>query len=168
MMRSYPESKGRRAAFSLIEIMVVIGIFGLVLAMGAPSFIRMKRGEPMRQTLAEIREAFANARARAILGGQTTAVLFQPAEGTFSVDGASDSKAGKMPGSGLSGRIDESLIVEMLDINLMEFREAESARVRFYPNGTTDEFTLVLHGKSEWRKLTLDPVTGMTAVGDVR
>jgi prepilin-type N-terminal cleavage/methylation domain-containing protein len=156
------------AAFSLIEIMVVIGIFGIVLAMGAPTFFRMKRGEPMRQTVAEVREVCANARARAILGGQATAVVFHPLDGTFAVDGASDSKVGKMPGSGLSGRIDETLGVEMLDVNLVEFREAEVARVRFFPNGTADEFTLILHGRSDWSKLTLDPTTGLITMGDVR
>lgn len=156
------------AAFSLIEIMVVIGILGIVLAMGAPTFLRMKRGEPMRQTVAEVREVCANARARAILGGQPVAVVFHPLDGTFAVDGAGGSEVGRMPGSGLTGRIDETLGVEMLDVNLVEFREAEVARVRFFPNGTADEFTLILHGQAGWSKLTLDPTTGLITVGDVR
>lgn len=167
-MKGFVRHPRSRAAFSLIEIMVVIGILGVVLAMAAPSFIRMNRGEPMRQAVAELKEACANARARAIFGGQPVAVVFQPLEGTFAVDGASGSAAGKMPGSGLSGRIDESLSVEMLDVNLVEFRTEESARVRFFPNGTSDEFTLVLHGNSEWVKVTIDPTTGFLTVGDVR
>jgi prepilin-type N-terminal cleavage/methylation domain-containing protein len=157
-----------RAAFSLIEIMVVVGILGVVFAMGAPTFIRMKRGEPLRQSLAELKETFANARARAIFSGQPVAVVFQPLEGTFGVDGAADSSAGRMPGSGLSGRIDESLSVEMLDVNLVEFRTEEAARVRFFPNGTSDEFTLVLHGNANWVKVTLDPTTGFVTVGGVQ
>lgn len=66
-----PLRPARRAAFTLIEIMVVVGIFAVVLGMSAPAFFRAKRDEPMRQTVAELVEVCANARARAILGGQT-------------------------------------------------------------------------------------------------
>jgi hypothetical protein len=37
--------------------------------------------------------------------------------------------------------------------------------LKFYPNGTCDEFTLVLHGENdEWRKITLEVVTGLPDV----
>jgi prepilin-type N-terminal cleavage/methylation domain-containing protein len=61
-----------------------------------------------------------------------------------------------------SGRIAERIIIEMLDVNFFELKDAEAARVRFYPNGTSDEFTIVLHGENEqWRKITLEVVTGL-------
>jgi len=157
----------RRAAFTLIEIMVVVGIFAVVLGMSAPAFFRAKRGEPMRQTCAELVEVCANARARAILGGQTAGVVFRPGDRSFSVEGAADSNAGKLPGSGLSGAIPEELGLEMLDVNLAEYREAESVRVRFFANGTADELTVVLSGRAGWQKITVDPITGFAKVGPV-
>lgn len=157
-----------RAGFTLIEIMVVIGIFAVVLAMGAPQFIRLARGEPMRETVAGLIEVCANARARAIFSGQTTSVVFRPGDRAFAVDGAEDSAAGRMPGSGLSGTIHMELGLEMLDVNLAEYREAEAVRVRFFPNGTADELTLVLSGRDQWRKVTVDPVTGFAKAGPVQ
>ncbi|HZO84817.1 MAG TPA: GspH/FimT family pseudopilin [Verrucomicrobiae bacterium] len=66
-------------------------------------------------------------------------------------------------GSGVfSGRIAEKILIEMLDVNFFEYKDAEVARVRFYPNGTSDEFTIVLRGENEqWRKITLEVVTGL-------
>lgn len=163
-----PFRPARRAGFTLIEIMVVVGIFAVVLGMSAPAFFRAKRGEPMRLTCAEIVEVCSNARARAILGGQTAGVVFRPGDRTFAVDGAADSNAGKLPGSGLAGVIREELGLEMLDVNLAEYRDAESVRVRFFPNGTADELTLVLSGRGEWQKITVDPITGFAKVGPVQ
>jgi hypothetical protein len=106
---------------------------------------------------------FANARAQAIIQGKTVKVVFRPQEGTFAVEG------GGAGGVGTSGVIEDSLGIEMLDVNLIEFRDADSAAVRFFQNGTTDEFTLILHSdRNEWRKLSLESTTGLVTVGDVR
>ena len=55
----------------------------------------------------------------------------------------------------------EEIGIEELAINFQLLKEAEAVAVRFQPNGTSDEFTVVLrslHG--ELRKISLDPVTG--------
>jgi hypothetical protein len=73
------------------------------------------------------------------------------------------------PGVGQSAVIPEDIMIEMLDINLSEYRESEWARVRFYPNGTSDELTLVLRSsRNEWKKVTLEVTTGLASVDDVR
>ena len=70
---------------------------------------------------------------------------------------------------GLNGVIPEDVTIEMLDINLLEYNQSEYARVRFYPNGTCDELTLVLRSdQGEWRKITLEVTTGLAMQGDVR
>ena len=157
----------RGAAFTLMEIMLVVGILAIVMAMGAPSFISAVRKEPMRKALLGVKDACDNARAQAILQGKTVRLVFHPLEGTFAVEGAAAAAQGQ--GTGMSGSIADSIIIEMLDVNLMEFRDAEQAPVRFFANGTTDEFTLILHSdRNEWRKLTLESTTGLIMVGDVR
>jgi hypothetical protein len=55
----------------------------------------------------------------------------------------------------------------MLDINKWkhDFRDDELARVRFFPNGTSDELTLILssdHG--EQRGIVLEVTTGLASV----
>jgi hypothetical protein len=41
------------------------------------------------------------------------------------------------------------------------------ARVHFFPNGTCDELTLVLHSSDEWEKITLEFSTALASVGPV-
>ncbi|MBW8863356.1 MAG: hypothetical protein JF609_00220, partial [Verrucomicrobia bacterium] len=55
----------------------------------------------------------------------------------------------------------------MLDINQQDFGASEWAKVFFYPNGTSDELTIVLHDRTEWRKITLEFSTGVPRVSDV-
>ena len=54
----------------------------------------------------------------------------------------------------------------MLDVNFRECKDDEEARVRFYPNGTCDEFTIILHSAAngESKKITLELVTAMPEV----
>jgi hypothetical protein len=53
----------------------------------------------------------------------------------------------------------------MLDVNLIEYRDADMVRVRFYPNGTCDELTIVLHSDgNEYRELSLEVTTGLISV----
>ncbi|HYT60008.1 MAG TPA: type II secretion system protein, partial [Haliangiales bacterium] len=54
-----------RRAFTLIEIMVVVGVLAIVLAMGVPPFIRMMRKDSLRQAVSDIEEACSKARAEA-------------------------------------------------------------------------------------------------------
>ena len=69
-------------------------------------------------------------------------------------------------GTGATAQIPQSVRIEMLDGNCVERKDTEEAVVRFYGNGTSDEFTLVLHGDNgEWRKISLELVTGLPDVG---
>jgi prepilin-type N-terminal cleavage/methylation domain-containing protein len=163
-MRFHPYRPMR--AFTLIEIMLVIGILAIVMAMAVPPIYRGLSKEPMRRTIVGLQDAFLDARGAAIIDGKTTAVVFHPGDGTFGLEGA---KARKRPGGEQGGKIPEEIMVEMIEINLMSFMEANAAKVRFFPDGTCDEFTLVLHStKGEWRKVTLEPTTCIMSVGDVR
>jgi prepilin-type N-terminal cleavage/methylation domain-containing protein len=174
-------------AFTLIEIMVVVGIMGIILAMGIPSIIRVLKREGMRKAVNDVVEVCSNARARAILSGQQTEVVFYPLEGRFSVGGSSSAPAAgdsggisvhapspSPAGSGLSGQLPDEITIEMLDINLLEYKESDSARIHFYPNGTSDEMTLVLHSTNEkdqkdaWQKVWLEVTTGLADWGPVQ
>jgi hypothetical protein len=81
---------------------------------------------------------------------------FRPQERTFA-------------GGKESWTLPDDVAVEMLDVNLQEFREQEDATVRFFPNGSCDEMTVILRStKNEYRKVTLEITTGLASWGNVR
>jgi len=171
-------------AFTLIELMVVVGIMAIIMAMGVPSILQIWRKEGMRKATADVVEVCSKARAQAILSGTPKDVIFYPLERRLQIgggggDGVSPRTEGESefgieppappPGSDSSALIPDDIAIEMLDINLSEYKESEWARVRFFPNGTSDELTLVLRSeRNEWRKVSLEVTTGLASVDDVR
>jgi type II secretory pathway pseudopilin PulG len=140
----------------LIEIMVVVAIMGIVLAAGVPSLYRFYQKEGFRKTVSEITDVCSATRAQAILSGRTAELIFFPGEG-------------RCAGGGRAASFGDNVTIEMLDVNLWEYREADSARVRFFPDGTSDEMTLILStDRGEFRRIQLEITTGLASVeGDV-
>ena len=56
------------------------------------------------------------------------------------------------------------MVIEMLDVNLSEYKQADEARVRFFSNGTCDEMTLIVRVGTEWRKISLELTTGLASL----
>ena len=141
-------------AFTLLEIMVVVAIIGLIFLMGIPAIREATHREAMSQAIRDMAEACKDARARAILGSKPAELRIFPHSGRIEIGDVSsapavdDASAGSAPGKsvpGFSGQLSDHLTIEKLYVNFFEFQEAEVARVRFYPNGTSDEFLMVLH-----------------------
>jgi prepilin-type N-terminal cleavage/methylation domain-containing protein len=158
-------------AFTLIELMMVVAIIGLVMAMSVPAILSVLREGPLRKAVNDTLDICNTARAQAILRGQMTLVSFHPRTEEISCSGAADSSApSRRVGQKVanSAQYDSSVDIAMLDINLMDFGASDEARVRFYPNGTCDEMTLVLHSGDQWRKITLEPTTSLASVSSVK
>jgi len=162
-------SRNTSAAFTLIEIMVVVSIMAMVMLMSIP-FVRSSfHREAFAQAMRDLEDVCTSARRKAILQGSMAEIVFRPKERTFQVSGGSPSSANAdstspapAAHSGESGRIADDLIIEMLDVNLSEYKDSDEARVRFYPNGTADELTIIISSpKGEVFKMALEATTGL-------
>jgi len=163
-------------AFTLLEIMIVVGIMGIMLTIGVPIVYKVWHRAPINQAIQDTVEVLSNARARAILHGRETDVVFHPKEGRLAIRGGGGSEAGKGPvtagfaapvGSGTSAHYSDRVLIEMLDINKLphDFRDDDEATVRFFPDGTSDELSLVLvSDQNERREITLEITTGLASV----
>jgi type II secretion system protein H len=162
---------GRRGSgFTLLELMMVVGIIGLVVAMGVPAMLSVTHEEPLRKAVNDTLEICTHARAEAILSGKITQVTFHPLTRQIQFTGSKSSAPPARAGQAAvnSTQFENGVDIAMLDINLMDFGASDVAYVRFFPNGTCDEMTFVLHAGEQWRKITLEPTTALASVGSVR
>lgn len=167
---------GLRPGFTLIEIMIVVAIMGIMLTMGVPLVYRVYHKDSMSKAIVDVQNVCSTARAHAIMQGHMVEVVFHPRANRLEIsgsDGGSSASSGSSSmnisssGSDTSAQLSDRIVFEMLDINLTECKDYESARVRFYPNGTCDELTIVLHDdKNDWRKITTEITTSLTKAED--
>jgi prepilin-type N-terminal cleavage/methylation domain-containing protein len=167
-----------RGAFTLIEIMMVVGIMALILAIGIPAFVETFNKTPLRQAVSDITEGLGNARMLAIVSGQPTEFVLHAEDGSISVNRAPQAAAGPAGGDGESVASDESasmtpfhaqlspdIIVDLVDVNGVDHMSADEVHVRFYPNGTSDEFQLVIRSvDNQYRMIQLEVVTAIASV----
>jgi prepilin-type N-terminal cleavage/methylation domain-containing protein len=168
-------SPASRAGFTLLEIMIVVGILGIVLAMGAPSFVRVLTKEPLRQAVSDVSEILAHARATAILRGLPAQARFR-GDGQLTVElipqnvnpAASATEQDEEPRPLMLRQLHPDVAVTLLEVNFNSQMEQPVARVRFHPNGTSDDFTIALEAGGGIRLVSLDPITALADVEVVR
>ena len=174
-----------RSAFTLIELMVVIGLIMIVMTIGIPRLI-YNNETPLGGSLSAVMDACAAARTKAILSGQTTKVVIDSETYSVTVGGASkkpktelesldpdtnnldslddEPKQTIQTGSSFSGKIHADVGVDFLAVNFKDMSEAERAEINFFPNGTSDEFAIGMRhitGDGVQRFVHLDSVTGL-------
>jgi hypothetical protein len=64
--------------------------------------------------------------------------------------------------------LDPDVAITLLYVNLKNRMDAEEARVKFFPNGTSDDFTIVLESSAGTRKVSLDCITALPDLEIIR
>ena len=166
MKASGGKSRGFRladaaSAFTLIEIMMVIGLIAIMFTVAIPAFARAHNQRPMKVATEKLMELLNTARAQAIVRGVTVELQMRPQEYTFTVAPVSSGGGGKMQKRGLFHfQLPDEIGIELLAVNFELLKEADLASARFYANGTCEEFTVVIRSlEGEYRKITVDPIT---------
>lgn len=164
--------------------MIVMAIIAIIMTMGVPSMMRAMEKDDLARAVTDVIEGCKTARDRAILQGMPWAFIVRE-DGQLTVEalprermgrgpegemadapqesGSSETSttASSAPYSGFPRQLGEDVMVQLIDVNFMDYMEAPAARVRFFPNGTSDEFTIVLAWKGKQRTVTVDIITGL-------
>jgi len=164
------------AAFTLIELMIVIGIMAVVMAISVPSMYRTMERDSIRRATQDVLDIFQRARTRAIMSGAPVQLVIQPQTRVFMVmpleqqDGMTDEdyvlqeveKAlrAEMNDDQPANRGEDTMLLSdrmrilFIGVNFVaDLQENDMVPVRFYPNGTSDEFTMVIVSDSNQSRL---------------
>jgi len=154
--------------------MIVVAIIGLMASMSVPSILQTFRKEGMRKAVSDIMDLCNDARTQAIFSGRPAQIDFYPSDKRIELASASTNQppaAGGSPAapptSAKSVTLPANMDIEMLDIDMIDCRAQPKASVKFNPNGTCDELTLILHAGDDWEKITLEYSTAQASVNPV-
>lgn len=160
----------------MIEILIAISIMAVFFGFGVPVFVRSLSQTGISKAVKDTVEACNQARAQAIVTGAPSELVFSPSERTLRVVPGGSRATGEMaePGSGTkisagTFTLPEGVQVEVLGVNFKEIQGEEVARIHFFPNGTSDEFTVIYRSDGgEMREVSLELVTGLTRVKNIK
>ena len=189
--RPFPRGSAGRA-FTLVELLIAMGMVAILLSVALPSVYRNWGQDSLLKAMTDVMEVCHQARARAVLGGTPMELRIRLVDRSFSIaaasvqrdveDSAPVGNAFEFRGdevvekpvhktgaaqewSDASKRLSEKIHIEGLGVNGEDWTEDEEARIRFYPDGTCDEMSLVLlSDKGERCNITLEIVTGLADV----
>ncbi|HXG46784.1 MAG TPA: prepilin-type N-terminal cleavage/methylation domain-containing protein [Methylomirabilota bacterium] len=177
------------SAFTLVELLVVMGIMALLLTISIPAIHRQLHPDSMQKAVNDVLEACSHARTTAILSASPTELVIRPHDRVFSVAAGGSGAApintlsspsvsgeewrmGDQPAGGAGGKagragsfsvtLSPAITIEGLGINGLDYTGDETAYVQFDPRGVSDEMNLILlSDRGERRQIYLEVVTGL-------
>jgi prepilin-type N-terminal cleavage/methylation domain-containing protein len=186
-------ARRKTSGFTLIEIMLVIFIMGIVMLVGVPAIYRMLNPPPLAATCTNIQNKCSMARARAIFGDSPMEVRIfvkdrrvdvvplprdeaSPATDALAQAGGGNAMKETYEMPTLDGKspkipfdLPADVSIDMVAVNFAVYTEVDFCAVRFYPNGTSDDLTLILRSTDgQYRKVTVDPITGLATIEAVQ
>ena len=166
----------QQGAFTLVELLVATAIGLVILGLAVP-VLREAQRPPITQATKDFLEACQHARSRAIMEGKTVQIAIRNAGRELTVEQAPDGVLGAANGvSSISYReaaypggtpsfareFPEEILYERIEVNTVSFLQSAATAIRFYPNGTSDQFAAVITWRrSEPRLITIDMMTAL-------
>lgn len=174
-MRARSGGRAWERAFTLLEIMIVVGIMGIVLTMGVPIVWKVFHRSDMSKAIFEMQELCRNARARAILQGVQTQLVLHGGDGGISIEGGAGSApaaatgvlspSAPAGGAPTSTHLPDGVAIFKFLVGGVDCMHMEMARVRFFPNGTCDDFVMQLvSDRAERVEISLEVTTSLADV----
>jgi len=167
--RATAGSGAGRRGFTIIEIMVTVAIIAILFGVGVPSVWRAMQKDQLTRAVRDTVEGCKAARDRAILQGVPYEFIVK-SDGSLDVAVAavaggppareSGRSTGEAPYAAFPRKLGEDIMIQLIGVNFIDLMQAEESRVRFYPNGTCDEFTVVYAWKGRQRTVKTDIITG--------
>lgn len=163
--------------------MIVISIVAIIITVGVPPFVHALRKEGMRKAVSDMVEGCSHARAQAILHGTATELIVRAEDGLITVRPLPVRGLDQAPDAGISpdsakapaaiqnfkANLPDDIAIKELDVNFEDQMEFSEAHVRFFPNGTCDEFSVILSAPNgAERQVSLDVITGLADVKVIR
>jgi Tfp pilus assembly protein FimT len=157
--------------------MIVIAIIAIVASAGVPLMTRALNKDQLAKAVNDVLEGCKLARDRAILQNRPyDFVIRSKSENEWDMNvepakikdaagaGASSATSAVKEAPSLIGdfprQFGRDVAFELIYVNLADAMTASEARVRFYPNGTADEFTVVMNAHGKSRTIKVDIITG--------
>jgi type II secretion system protein H len=176
-MRATFPGKNRRAAFTLIELMVVLIIIAIMSGMIIGEMSGTFQDALLRSSSRQLISVFNLASSRAISVNRLYRVHFDRATGYYVVDqhARGDSFVPTRDVAGSEGALDSRISIRVQDPDEIETPEAdtEAARperapddaVNFYPDGTTDGREIELRDREGFGlALRISPITARVQI----
>jgi prepilin-type N-terminal cleavage/methylation domain-containing protein len=173
-----PCNKRFKAAFTLVEIMVVLAIMGLVLGLAVINFRAINQKEPLEQAVSDVEGLCRRARSEAIVKSRPMDLIIDSGSGLLRLATAPNSVNTLDPESGvLMATIEEAVAIDQaslpsnVELEIVVPEDALDSEtpgvvvIRFYPNGTAEPLeALIMMSDEGVYTMVLDPVTGRLRV----
>ncbi len=136
------------AGFTLIEMMVVLGLIALTLGISLPAFWNSRGSAQLRPLTAQLAAELRMARATAIIQNRPVSFVFDPKARVYQVPGVS--RPTSLPASiGLTLTTSKELV-----------RDSGSARLVFFPDGSSTGGKVTLFNRKESMTIQVEWLTG--------
>ena len=178
----------RTTAFTLVELLIVLGILAVVTAFSWPAVRGLLAQNELRSAAKHVRNALAKARLQAMESGSVRQFRYRPGTGHFEIArraGAGDEPLSDttlhLPNASADALEEEEEVLTSgvrfdapgpagvspsSDLSESSLDESWSTPILFFPNGRTSNARLLLHGRRDFLvQLTLRGVTGSVAIG---
>ena len=74
----------------------------------------------------------------------------------------------RQPPKSFSAALEDNIAIRLIAVNFKDQMESPEIRVRFFPNSTSDEFTILFFSDEGERKVSLDVITALADVTRIR